>query len=105
MAVLEVIHPLALIPRPVHVNVDALPVGLIVDPVSFVHISVDMREFAEAMCPIVFPVALIASTVLPDLFTIAVSEPTDPLSCKLCTRRVGIGRPLLPLGIWVIGLV
>ena len=99
---LQVIHPLAFVSRPIHMNVDSLPVGLIVNPVALVDISVDMSELAEAMRPVVLPVTFVAGTVLPNLLAVAVSEPTDPLARVLRIGRVGVRRSLLALGVWVI---
>lgn len=83
-------------------DIDSLSISLIVDPVSLVDIAIDMSEFTLAMRPIVLPVTFIASAVLPGLLSVAVTEPTDPLPCVLCTSRVRVGGSLLTLSIWVI---
>ena len=66
-------------------NVNALAVGLVIHPIAFINISVDMSEFAESVRSIIFPIALIAGTITPDLLAIAVAEPTDPLTRVLRT--------------------
>jgi hypothetical protein len=105
VAVLEIVHPLALVACAIHVDVDTLPVGLVVHPVSLIDISVDVREFPEPVRSVVFPVAFVASPIRPDLFTVAVTETTNPLACKLGSSRVLICRSLLPLSVWVVGHV
>lgn len=44
-------------------NVDTLTIGLIIDPVALVHITINVGELAEAMGPIVLPVALVAGPI------------------------------------------
>ena len=102
MAVLQVIHPLALVPGSVHMNVDALPIGLVVDPIAFIDITINVGELAEAVGPIVLPVSFVACAVLPHLLTVAIAEPTNPLSGVLGARRISVGRPLLTFGVRVV---
>lgn len=61
-------------------RVDAIPIGLIVDPIAFVNISVNVSEFALAMRPVILPVALIEGSISPGLFSMAVSESALPLT-------------------------
>ena len=86
-------------------NVNALAVGLIIHPIAFINISIDMGEFAESVRSIIFPIALIAGTIAPNLLAIAVTESTDPLTRVLRTGRVGVRRPLLTLCVRVVGRV
>lgn len=86
-------------------NVNALAVGLVIHPIAFIYISVDMGKLAESVRSIIFPIALIACTIAPDLLAIAVAEPTDPLTRVLRTGRVGVRRPLLTLCVRVVGRV
>ena len=44
-------------------DIDALAVGLIVNPVALVHITVDMGELSEAMGSIVLPITFVAGTI------------------------------------------
>ena len=83
-------------------NVDALAVGLIIDPIAFIDIAVNMCELAEAVGPVILPISLITSTIRPDLDAKTVSESTDPLACVLSTSRVCVSRPLLSLCIWIV---
>lgn len=85
MAMLQIVHPLSLVARTIHVDVDALAIGLIIDPVTLVDIAVDVSELSEAVCPIILPIALITSTIGPNLDAKTVTEPTDPLARILCT--------------------
>ena len=102
MPMLQVVHPLALVPGPVHVNVDSLPVGLVIDPVALVDIAIDVSELAEAVGTVVLPVSLVTGAILPDLLAVAIAEPANPLAGVLGARRVCIGRPLLPFRMRVI---
>lgn len=101
-AVLQVVAPVPLIHGAVDVVVDTVAIGLVIDPVSFVNIAINVGELALAMSAVVFPLALVAGTVWPLLLPVAVPEATDPLSAvgRACLERVG--RPLLSLGVWVV---
>jgi len=83
-------------------NVNALAVRLVVDPVSLINVAVDMGEFTEAMRPIVFPVALIAGPIAPDLLTASIAESADPLTGVLCASRVLVRGPYFALRIRVV---
>ena len=83
-------------------DVDALTVGLIIDPVAFVDIAVNVSELAEAVGPVILPIAFITSTIGPDLNAKTVTETTDPLACILSSSRVCVCRPLLTLGIRIV---
>lgn len=102
---LQVVHPLALIASPIHMDVDSLPVSLVVGPVAFVDVAVDMCKLTISMGAIVFPGTLIARTIRPNLSAQAVSEPPKPLTSVLCTRAISVGRPLFPFRMWIIRLV
>ena len=102
MAMLEVVHPLAFISCTVHVDVDALAVGLVVHPVALVDVTVDMGELTEALGSIVLPVALIARAIRPDLLSIAISETTDPLAGIGSASLISVRLPLLSLSLRVV---
>ena len=44
-------------------NVDALTVGLIVDPVSLIHIAIDVRKLTIPVSSIVLPTTFVAGAV------------------------------------------
>lgn len=77
---LEIIEPLAVVSCTIDMDVNALAIGFVVNPVSLVNVTVDVREFAEAVGAIILPVALVTRTIGPDLLSIAVAEPSNPLS-------------------------
>jgi len=93
---------LAFISGAVHVDVDSLAVGLVVHPVAFVDVAVDMGELAEALGSVVLPVALIACAVGPDLLSIAISEATDPLTSICGSGLISVCGPLLALRLRVV---
>lgn len=99
---LEVLLPLALVPGSIHMDIDALAICLIIDPVSLINIPIDVGELSKTMGPVVLPVAFVAGAVRPDLLSIAISESTDPLSCILGPCRVSVCSSLLTLGIWIV---
>ena len=55
--ILQVILPVALIPRPIHMLINPIAVRLIIKPLPLEHISIKMPEFSFATCLIVFPLA------------------------------------------------
>ncbi len=99
---LEVLLPLTLVPGPIHMDVDALAVCLIIDPISLVNIPIDVGELSKPVGPVVLPVAFVAGAVRPDLFTVAISEATNPLPCVLGARRISVCSSLLTLGIRIV---
>jgi hypothetical protein len=99
---LEIIHPLALVASAIYMNVHALSIGLIVDPVSLIYIPVNVGEFTETMCSVVLPVSFVTSPIRPDLLSVSVAESTDPLSRILCSSRVLISWSLLALCVRVV---
>ena len=86
-------------------DIDALAVGLVVDPVSLVNIAIDVRKLTIPMSPIVFPATFVLGAIGPDLGALTISEATEPLASVLGSRAIGVRRPLLPLGVRVIRLV
>ena len=44
-------------------DVDALTVGLVVDPVPLVHIAIDVRKLTIPMRPIVLPATFVAGAI------------------------------------------
>jgi len=83
-------------------NVVAESVRLVVYPVPFVNIAIDVNELALAKCSIVFPEAFVAGSVNPNLLAHTVSETSQPLT------RIGrpgfecVSWPLFTLSVWVI---
>ena len=83
-------------------NVDALPIGFVVDPITLVDVAINVGEFAEAVRPIILPVSFVARPVLPNLLTVAITESANPLSGVLGTGRISVGRSLLTFGVRVV---
>jgi hypothetical protein len=99
LPMLQVVLPLALITRSVHVNVGTESVRLVVYPIAFINISVNMDEFPMAMSAVVTPLPLVASTIRPHLDTVAIAEPPDPLplirgACLECVDWTLFSLPL-----------
>ena len=83
-------------------NVDSLSIRLVIDPVSFVNIAIYVRELAKAMSSVIFPVALVACSIRPNLLSIAIAEATDPLTSVLRASRICICLSLLALCIRIV---
>jgi hypothetical protein len=88
---LEIIPPIALILRSIGVCVDAVPVGLILLPLTIEHVTVDVVETAFPMCLVVEPLSLVASTVLPCLRTRSIAVGASPFAFIDCTAFVSLG--------------
>ena len=79
-SVLEVLLPVALIPSSVHVYVDTIAVSLIVEPLSFKHIAIDVPKLASAACLIEPPEALVSGAIWPDLDAKSMLHVAQPLA-------------------------
>lgn len=99
---LQVVFPLALVPRSVYMNIDTVPVGFVVDPVALVYVSVNVNELALAVGSVVFPIAFVASAVRPDLLPKPISEATDPLAVISSASFEFVGSSLLSLSVGVV---
>jgi hypothetical protein len=79
-SMLQVVAPLTLVLCSVLMNVNAVAVGLVVDPFAFENVSVDMPEFAPSAGLIEFPVAFVLGPVLPLLAPVAMLHVSVPLT-------------------------
>lgn len=102
---LQVILPLALVSRTVHVDVDPIAVGLVVDPVALVDVSVDVNEFAMPVRTVIAPLPLVAGAIGPHLDAIAVAEAPDPLTLVGRASLEGVKGAVLSLGFRVVLLL
>lgn len=86
-------------------HINSLAICLIIYPVSFVDVSINVGEFTMAMGSVIFPCTFITSTIRPNLFTLSISESSDPFSCVGGTCSIGVGRSDFSLGVRVVGCV
>jgi hypothetical protein len=84
------------------VVVDTIPVSFIVDPLSIINISVDVNELALSMSSVILPLPFILGSIWPLLDSVAVSEPTNPLSVISSSSFESEGGPLFTFGVGVI---
>jgi hypothetical protein len=105
LAMLQVVLPLALITRPVHVNVGTESVRLVIDPIAFVDISVNVDEFPMPVSAVVTPLPLVASTIRPHLDPVAIAEAPDPLPLICGAGLERIDWALLPLPLRIVLLI
>lgn len=80
LTVLEIVLPLAFIACAILMDVDSIPVGLIIKPLALEDVAVHVPELAVTTGFIEAPVAFVLSTVFPDLHAISVLHVTQPLS-------------------------
>jgi hypothetical protein len=83
-------------------NVVAESVRLVVHPVTFVNIAIDVNKLALAKCSVVFPEAFVAGSVNPNLLAQTVSETSQPLTCIGCPGFECVSWPLFTSSVWVI---
>ena len=79
-AVLEIVFPFAFVPGTILMHIHSMTIGLIIQPLAFKDISVDMPEFALTASFIETPVTFVLSAVLPNLLSITVFHVAKPLT-------------------------
>ena len=99
---LQVVLPLALVARTVHVDVRTETIRFVVDPVALVYVPIDVDEPSLPMRPVVPPLSLVAGAIGPDLYAIAVAEPPEPLALVGGARLEGVQGALLTRALRVI---
>ena len=62
-------------------NIDTIAVCLIVEPLTFKHITVNVPEFSVSASFVEPPVAFILGTIFPDLHAISMFHISQPLTC------------------------
>lgn len=82
-------------------HVDPVSVGLIIDPVSFIEVSINVHEFTLAMGSVIFPATYVLSAIRPLLFALAIPKATDPLSVIPSARLEDILLSGLSFGVGV----
>ena len=105
LPVLEVILPLTLVAGSIHVDVYAVSIGFIVNPVALVDVAVNMYEFTVPMRSVVAPLSFVAGAIGPHLCTITISKAADPLPLVCRPGLERINRPLLSLSLWIVLLL
>ena len=81
LPMLKVISPLALIPCAVLVDVNAVTIGLVIEPLPLEDVAVDMPEFSVSAGLIEPPMALILCAIFPNLDSVSVFHIAEPLTC------------------------
>jgi hypothetical protein len=102
---LEVVSPISFIPCTVNMDIDSEAVSFIINPVSFIDVSIYMYEFPMTMSPVILPLAFVASTIRPDLSTEPISEPSYPLTSVSCSSLKGVKRSFFSLSRRVVFLI
>jgi len=102
---LQIIFPMAFVTCSINMDVDAESIGLVVDPVAFVDISVDVDELTLPVCSIILPETFVACAIRPHLFTKAVSEAANPLSEEGGPRSKSVKFSILPLCIRIVNSI
>ena len=86
----------------VDVDIDSMAVGFVINPVSFVDITINVGEFSKSLSSVIFPVSLVAGSIRPHLLAIAITESTNPLSSVGGPGLVPVGWSLLTFGIRIV---
>ena len=84
LTVLEIVLPFTLVPGTVLMDVDAIAVGLVVEPLALENVAVHVPEFSIAAGLVEPPVALVFGAVLPDLDAVSVLQVSEPLANICC---------------------
>ena len=73
-------------------RVCSLSLCLVVAPFSFIHVTICVHELAEAVCLVSLPLTFVLRAIWPDLVTVAVLHPVEPLTSVNCSAWQGHGR-------------
>lgn len=92
LAMLLVVEPLAHIGGTVSMSVGSMPMSFVVAPLAFIDVAICVHEFAEAVCLVSLPLTFVLRAIWPDLMTIAVLHPVEPLTSVNCSAWQGHGR-------------
>jgi hypothetical protein len=77
---LEVVLPLTIVLSTVDMLIFTYTIGLVISPISFINVSINMNESALALCLILSPFSNVLSSIGPLLLPITISEAALPLS-------------------------
>lgn len=102
---LKIVLPFALVLGSIHMDVSALAISLIVDPIAFVDIAVDVNEATLTMGSSVLPLAIVLRTIWPVTSAMSVAETSFPLARVLSTGLVRVSCPSLYNGFLVVLLL
>lgn len=91
----QIIHPIPLILTPLGMHIHSIPISLIVVPLSFEFISVDMVEYALPIRLVLFPLPLVPSSIWPCLNSKTLPHLTPPLTLVSGATLILKFRPLL----------
>jgi len=105
LPMLQVVLPLTLITRSVHVNVGTESVRLVVDPIALVDISVNVDELSMPVSAVVTPLPLVASAIRPHLDPVAITEAPDPLPLICGARLERIDWTLFSFALRIVLLI
>jgi len=86
-------------------DVSTESIGFIVDPVTFIDISINMYEFSMTMSPVVFPLSFVASTIRPYLDPISITKTTYPLPLIGSSSFESVKRSFLSLALRIVFLI
>jgi hypothetical protein len=60
--------------------IDTISISFIIHPITIIDVAVNVDELSFAVGSVVFPVSVVESAVGPFLFTVAVSEASNPFA-------------------------
>jgi hypothetical protein len=80
------------------VRIGAVALGLVVDPLAFVNISVSVHQLALSIGFIVLPLTFVAGAIGPQLGALAVAHCIEPLpgvDCTVFESEWALGNPTI----------
>lgn len=81
LPMLLIIEPVSLVKCSVCMRVSASAVCFVIQPLSFIHIAISMNKFPNSICLIITPIPFILRPIRPDLDSLAISFAVHPLPC------------------------
>ena len=61
--------------------VGSLPMSLVIEPVTFVYVTVCVQQHPMAVCLVIVPETIVAATIRPNLLALAVLFSVESLAC------------------------
>ena len=69
-----------------------MPMSFVITPLPFIDVTICVHELAEAVCLVRLPLTFVLRAIWPDLMTVAVFHPVEPLTSVNCSAWQGHGR-------------
>jgi hypothetical protein len=101
LPMLKIIFPFSFIFSSIYMNISAITICFIHNPLTFKYISINMIKFSFSMSFIISPFTLITSSIWPSLFPISITHIPFPFTVVYCTTFKSIKRSFFSM-FWVL---